>query len=151
MPSEYKIFRGPSPSTMNLYATVSGSVTSYNDLNVFDVYYYKVIIERNCGTMMLSGSNIQNNMNVLINNISAYDIIVVSPNPFSESTTIKFYNPDSKTFLLKLTDTKGRVVRKTENVSGNEIIIEKKDMKPGVYFIELKGEDRTFRSKLMIE
>jgi len=151
VPSEYKIFRGPSPSTMNLYATVSGSVTSYNDLNVFDVYYYKVIIERNCGTMMLSGSNIQNNMNVLINNISAYDIIVVSPNPFSESTTIKFYNPDSKTFLLKLTDTKGRVVRKTENVTGNEIIIERKDLEAGVYFMELKGENRTYRGKLMIE
>jgi len=84
---------------------------------------------------------------------NGYNIEALSiyPNPFKESTTINFYNPDKIHYLMTLTDSKGRVVKKTENVTGNEIIIESKDLKAGVYFVELKGEDRTFRGKLMIE
>ncbi len=73
------------------------------------------------------------------------------PNPFSETTTIKFYNPDNRTFRLTLKDSEGRVVRKAENVVGNEIIIERKDLKAGMYFIELTGESRTFRGKIVVE
>ena len=79
------------------------------------------------------------------------EALSISPNPFKESTTIEFYNPDNKQFVMTLTDLKGRVVRMTENVNGNEIIIVKKDLMSGVYFMELKGEERTYRGKLIIE
>jgi hypothetical protein len=41
-PSHYEIYRGSSPDMMFLLDTISGSFTSYNDLNVYAYYYYSV-------------------------------------------------------------------------------------------------------------
>ncbi len=41
-PSRYDIYRGTSPDQIYLYDNVSGSFTTYNDINVYDVYYYLV-------------------------------------------------------------------------------------------------------------
>lgn len=41
-PSKYGIYRGSAPDNMVLYDTITGSFTSYNDCNVFSVYYYAV-------------------------------------------------------------------------------------------------------------
>ena len=42
--SQYEIYRGTSPDDahMHLYDTISGSLTSYTDANVYDTYYYSV-------------------------------------------------------------------------------------------------------------
>ena len=84
------------------------------------------------------------------NKIQNYSVLSPSPNPFSETTTIKFYNPDNKTFRLTIKDSEGRVVRKAENIRGNEIIVERKDLSPGMYFVELAG-DRVFWGKMIVE
>lgn len=86
-----------------------------------------------------------------INCLNSKSDLTVFPNPFNETTIIEFYNPDNKTFHLTIKDSEGRVVRKAENVTGNEIVIERKDLKAGMYFIELKGESRTFRGKIVVE
>jgi len=154
---KYYIFKGSNPSQLQLYDSLSASFTTYNDMNVFDTYYYSVGIYKPAGCSPTT----KNNTNWSFSNIVTFntgiediDLKIVlsnSPNPFKESTTIKFYNSDNKTFVMTLTDTKGRVVRKVKNVTGSEIIIERKDLKAGVYFMELKGDSRTYRGKIMIE
>lgn len=41
-PSQYKIYRGTTSTNMQWHYTISGSFTSYNDVNVTDDYYYSV-------------------------------------------------------------------------------------------------------------
>ena len=41
-PSQYEIYRGTTPDNMSLYDTINGSFSSYNDLDLFDHYYYFV-------------------------------------------------------------------------------------------------------------
>lgn len=158
VPFRYYIYRGTSPINMTLHDSVSGSFNSYNDNNVYTVYYYMIGVKKsppcNVTDSEMSFSNKKDNSNFIGDvEYNGYNLEALSiyPNPFKESTTIKFYNPDNKTFLLTLTDSKGRVIRKTENVTGKEIIIERKDLKVGMYFMELKGENKTYRGKIMIE
>lgn len=75
----------------------------------------------------------------------------IYPNPFNESTTIKFYNPENSEFRMSLRNINGCTVRQSDNITGNEIKIERKGLKSGVYFVELKGEGRTYRGKVVVE
>ena len=45
----------------------------------------------------------------------------------------------------------GKVVFEESNISGSSFQINRNNLNSGIYFIELKGESRTFRGKLMIE
>ncbi len=158
VPFRYYIYRGTLPTNMALYDSVSGSFNSYNDNNVFTVYYYMIGVKKsppcNINGSEMSFSNRKDNstlVGIVEHNGFNSEALSIHPNPFKESTTIKFYNPDNNTFLLTLTDSKGRIVRIVNNVSGDEIIIERKDLKTGIYLMELKGESMTFRGKIMIE
>ncbi|MBU0489248.1 MAG: T9SS type A sorting domain-containing protein, partial [Bacteroidetes bacterium] len=62
-----------------------------------------------------------------------------------------FYNPESKSFQLSLTDASGRLVRSAVNITGNELTINRKDLSAGVYLMELKSESRVFRGKIIVE
>ncbi len=158
-PSMYYIYRGTSPSNMQLLASVPGSVTSYNDINVFNVYYYMVGVEKASGcnttkTPTYSFSNKKDNGGLVYiseqNNINS-NILTIYPNPFKESATIKFNNSANSKFLMILTDASGRIVRKEEQVSGSEIQIEQNGLKTGVYFVQLTNESNSYRGIIMIE
>lgn len=79
------------------------------------------------------------------------DHISIFPNPFNESTTVKFFNPDNKEFILTITDIRGSVLRKEAGIRSNEILIERNDLKEGMYFIELMSENRIYTGKIIIE
>ena len=158
VPPLYYIYRGTSPTNMQILDSIPGSQTSYNDNNVFTVYYYIIGVKKDPPCDIYgSGESFSNKkdnstlVGIVQHNGNNTEAFIIYPNPFKESTTIKFYNPDKKTFLMTLTDSKGRVVIKVKNVTSTEIIIERKDLKIGVYFMELKGESRTYRGKIMIE
>ncbi|MBU1719886.1 MAG: immunoglobulin domain-containing protein [Bacteroidetes bacterium] len=157
-PPKYYIYRGTQPDNMSLLDSISSSFTSYNDNNVFEVYYYMVGVQKDppCGiySSRISYSNKKDNSTLIglveyngFNN----EALSIFPNPFKESTTVKFYNPDNNLFQLTLTDASGRMVRKVETVSGNEFTIDRKELGAGVYLMELSGESRSFRGKIVVE
>jgi hypothetical protein len=159
VPFRYYIYRGTSPATMALYDSVSGSLNSYNDNNIFTVYYYMIGVKKSppCNTAKsetISFSNKKDNSSLIGAvefNGSDPKSLNIYPNPISESTSVKFFNPANDVFRMKITDPKGRVIKQSENITGSEIKIEKKDLKSGVYFVEIKGEDRTYRGKVVVE
>ncbi|MBU0488782.1 MAG: T9SS type A sorting domain-containing protein, partial [Bacteroidetes bacterium] len=159
-PFRYYIYRGTDPTNMSLLDSVSGSFNSYNDVSVFDVYYYIVAVKKPNGCNVsksgdfLAFSNKKDNSTLIglveyngFNN----EALSIFPNPFKESTTVKFYNPDNKSYQLTLTDASGRMVRKVETVSGTEFTIDRKDLSAGVYLMEITGESRIFRGKIVVE
>jgi len=65
--------------------------------------------------------------------------IKVFPNPFRESTTIKFnYKSGNYTFLLYTTT--GQLIRKIKDINSNQIRIEKNDLAQGLYFFQLQND-----------
>ena len=97
-------------------------------------------------------SDASNTVEVLISGIIDNEShkIKIYPNPLTNIATLEFPNPENKIFTLILTDINGKRIRFVENITDGKITIEKRNLRRGIYFIELKG-NKTFRSKLLVE
>jgi hypothetical protein len=159
IPAKYYIYRGSQPDNMQLLDSVTGSFTSYNDANVFDVYYYIVAVQKDppCNVFGSgkSFSNIKDNITLVgINAGAIYGTINVSPNPFSDRTTLTIGNSNLRitNYELRITDVMGKVVRSYNSnaLQNHQIVIERGDLKAGIYFVEMRGE-KVYRGKLIVE
>jgi hypothetical protein len=65
----------------------------------------------------------------------------ISPNPFTESTTLQFANPRGLRHNLTVTNMTGQVVRKVTEIVGDHILLERGELPPGLYFYVLKSAD----------
>lgn len=149
-PIFYKIYRGYSPNSMSLYATVGGMTTTYTDLEALDVYYYKIIVGGICD-LSNTYSNTQTNLPFIgIKEINLNNMIFNYPNPMSTSTTITISNTKITNGELNIIDITGKIVRSIHNISGNKIEIERKELLAGIYFIELRDK-KVYRGKLIVE
>ena len=77
--------------------------------------------------------------------------MTVFPNPFSQVAKVVFDNPQNESYSFRLMDLSGKVQQQIENITGNEILIERNALPAGLYYLELHGSSNTFRSKIMIE
>jgi len=165
IPSSYYIYRGTTPSQMSLLATVNGSTLSYNDINVFDVYYYMIGVKKANGCEIngvldtISYSNKKSNVALvnIQNNSFQSGSMLIYPNPMSQTATLVIPNFKGQSFDLKIYDITGKVVPNeitTSIESSNEfetkINILQNNLKAGIYFIEIKS-DRVYRSKFIVE
>jgi hypothetical protein len=53
-------------------------------------------------------------------------------------------------FTLYISDLSGKICRIVDNIKTSEFILDKGDLQPGIYFIELKGPT-VYRGKIVIE
>jgi hypothetical protein len=179
VPARYYIFRGSNPNLMTLLDSVSGSFTSYNDVNVFVVYHYLIGVKKldDCGlaksSQTMSYSNKKDNTDFIgiEDNLYSAGIINISPNPMSTSATLTIPNwhiaNSQRTMAngqLQIMDLTGKLVRtiplsphglspdkpSPDKPSHAHLTIERGNLKPGVYFVELKA-DRIYRGKLVVE
>lgn len=79
-----------------------------------------------------------------------YDSFYVFPNPFTESTTLFFRNPEKYKYELYIMDISGKVCRIENDITTSEYLLVKGDLKQGFYFIELRGPN-IYRGKVIIE
>lgn len=160
-PDDYYIFRGTTPANMTILDTVPGTVTSYTDQNVFSPYYYSVRVQKTCSVNMMAGSNVVFNDVVGNNILVTSGIINISPNPMNSLATLNIPNLNLSSGYLTIFDLTGKLIRTEplspsrhpELVSGfthAQFTIERGDLKPGIYFVELKA-DRVYRGKLVVE
>ena len=77
--------------------------------------------------------------------------MLIFPNPFTNATTVVFDNEEQAPYELVLYDVLGNQVRVMEGITTNEVLIEKGNLTPGVYFITLQGNGKALRGKLMVE
>ena len=66
--------------------------------------------------------------------------ISVSPNPFTNSTTLKFQNPNNKSHTLTLYNIQGRLIRSIPDITSGEVVIVRGELPSGLYFFELRSE-----------
>ncbi|MBU1721070.1 MAG: T9SS type A sorting domain-containing protein, partial [Bacteroidetes bacterium] len=156
VPSKYFIYRGSQPDEMALLDSVSGSFTSYNDVNIFDIYYYMIGVEKpnpcNANPLYPAEKSYSNNKrnfpegysdNIFVKNISIY------PNPFTSQTTISFGKPITD-YRILITDPTGKVVFEDKNASGNKYVLQRGDLESGMYLLEITNEELRITRKLVI-
>ena len=77
-------------------------------------------------------------------------MINVFPNPFNQSTTIRFPNPSGEAYRMVLTDLSGKVCRIVNDITNSDYVLKRGELKEGMYFIELIGS-QTFRCKIIMD
>jgi hypothetical protein len=84
-------------------------------------------------------------------NLPEQDMITgISPNPFSDKTTISFNNPSGESYTLKLYDVHGALLRTISKIKSNSLIVEKGNLKSGMYIFKLEGEKGKINSGKLI-
>ncbi len=73
-----------------------------------------------------------------------------SPNPFSQSTLVKFENANNDVFSITLSSVTGANVYNVEGIQGNSYLLDKADLKSGLYFATLKNQKGEFVTKKLV-
>lgn len=74
--------------------------------------------------------------------------INIYPNPFSSQTAVTFTQQQKNT-TIKIIDVLGKEL-KSINFTGKQSIIEKGEMRPGIYFLEIYDENKNLANKKII-
>jgi len=78
--------------------------------------------------------------------------LTIYPNPFQNSTTLKFDNPNKLKYSLTLYNIYGQIVRVINNLTADKIEFERLNLINGIYFIKLESENKALLTgKLIIE
>jgi len=137
---------------------------NHNLIYYFNKYYHvNMGINKICARLSLNGdTKISNNESckyvtgVVATKIAVKDEFVVyqnMPNPFSNSTNIRFNSPNSQKIVLKIFDVFGKLLfsRDINAVKGkNNYYLSLNDFSSGVYIYELRGDDKVVRMKMII-
>ncbi|MFT5749566.1 MAG: hypothetical protein ACI93S_000827, partial [Ancylomarina sp.] len=74
----------------------------------------------------------------------------IYPNPLVVDSRVEFPNKNNSPYRLVVIDASGRVVRIIENITNNNITINREQLKPGIHIINLEGE-KIYRGKLLVK
>jgi len=76
--------------------------------------------------------------------------LLIYPNPMMDKTNVKFPNQTNQKYRLVVVDASGRVVRIIENITNDNVIINRDQLKPGIHIINLSGE-KIYKGKLLVK
>lgn len=107
---------------------------------------YTVIVTDSTGCSATSAPFVFNNIG--INESIINSICTINPNPFNYQTTVTF-NKEVKNITLKIFDMLGKEVRSVD-FSGTQLLINKGELKEGIYFIQIVTENKTILNKKII-
>jgi uncharacterized protein (TIGR02145 family) len=155
----YNIWRGSDINNMSIIATVSGEIEAYADTPPLPgtyIYQLEAVSPYSCNPDTL-GTVYTSSLSYLpvgshdgIYNLTRINTLSIFPNPFNESTTLNFNNPEGYNYKLYLKDLSGKVYRIVDGITTSEFVLEKGDLMEGFYFVELRGPD-IYRGKIIIE
>jgi hypothetical protein len=76
----------------------------------------------------------------------------VFPNPFSDYTTMRVVNRFNTSISATITDVTGKTVRNLGNITANQIVINRNDLSPGLYFVQVMDSQRVLnRQRLIVQ
>jgi hypothetical protein len=76
-------------------------------------------------------------------------LLEVYPNPFSEALTIMIPKASSNN-SLSIYDLLGKRIKNIKNIITEIVYVDDWNVQPGIYFIEFKTEDQTYKRKVML-
>ena len=138
-------------------STIPGGNNSYTDINYasYPNARYRVDVTWNIScnptrTVTTTHSNVIHlGTSVSVSEVEQNNAVSISPNPFTNSTTITFAN-EQKNIIIKITDVLGKEIKLT-NFSGKQYILEKRELNAGIYFISVNSEQGIVNRKIIIQ
>ncbi|MBL4560621.1 MAG: T9SS type A sorting domain-containing protein, partial [Labilibaculum sp.] len=130
--------------------TTQNPTVSYNEAGTYDV------------ALTVRGGNGTTNTSIKENYITVeiatainelgeeVEKLIIYPNPMVYKSNVVFPNKTNQKYRLVVVDASGRVVRIIENITGNNVIINREQLKPGVHIINLAGE-KIYKGKLLVK
>jgi len=76
--------------------------------------------------------------------------LIIYPNPMVDKAHVAFPNQNNTKYRLIVVDASGRVVRIIDNITGNNVIINREQLKPGLHIINVSGE-QIYKGKLLVK
>ena len=160
-PLRYYIYRKTLPDNPNyqLIDSIPGSLNNYTDLNVPVGYNYYIVAFDNdieCSQNKAKANNKVFSNPYEYNTVSTQDQTVVFvplkvyPNPFSDKTTIEFYNPNNELFSVKLLNLSGKIVY-SSSVSKNKFEILRNQLTSGTYELVVSNGNVVYIKKIIIK
>jgi hypothetical protein len=82
-----------------------------------------------------------------INELNDPNSTAVYPNPAGSETQVRFDNSSNDIYSLNIFDYQGRLVRTINDINGNTVKIDRKDLNQGMYFFRLESGQKTLTGK----
>ncbi len=99
------------------------------------------------------GDTVKLNINVgksSIPNFNNNNDVMIFPNPFHNFTTI--YLPINKKYYnIDVVDIQGRIVKSFHNITQNKVILNNKNLLPGLYYIRVVSNNKIYLKKILLE
>ncbi|UPT65491.1 MAG: T9SS type A sorting domain-containing protein [Sphingobacteriales bacterium JAD_PAG50586_3] len=74
----------------------------------------------------------------------------ISPNPMKNEAIVRFDNPRNEEFILQVFDLSGKLIMAKAGITGTQVTVERGDMAPGMYIIELRSGSQRTTAKLVV-
>jgi len=155
----YYIYRGTSPSNLEVLNLVASSNNSYSDLNppTSGTLYYQIeIINPNpcnpsarMGSYSASRSNIANTSSTGTEETESIKLLKMYPNPFGTAITIEMPNLADGPFEIIITDVAGRKSLNQRGINTATFVVNRNTCTQGLYYIELRGTKNIYRGKII--
>ena len=106
------------------------------------------------GTVSTTRPVIQITFNItngLIATNSNNNLALIYPNPFSDRATVCFSDADHLPFNIEIFDALGKIVREEKQITGNDFVIEKGQLQPGVYTLRIYNEKQSIIKQVIVK
>ncbi len=162
----YYIYRGTSPTNIQVYDSLSASNISWTDTDTSETYYYRIAIKKNdacdptailkasAGPFSQSISNMEDNRlkEVMIDkNLSARINLNIYPNPFRKQTTIAFTIQRTSRISIEVYNVVGEkletIVDKVQETGDYRYQYE--PGMPGVYYLQFTIDGNMVTKKII--
>ena len=145
----YFLFKTDKNSPKQLIAFKRFPSGRFGSTYLVNMYSYNNIEE--CGTYRLAFTPTNNppKTNSSIYNISNNNEIVLFPNPAKDEVTIKF-NTKNLDNTITFVDIQGKVIVELVNQNSQEVKIDTREFKQGIYFVKVKNSVSFTIYKLII-
>lgn len=151
----YNIYRGTTPTQMQLIGTISGANTQYTDLNPPSGYVYyqvEVVAPYSCNPSMKNGfqssrSNIASNATISIEDFINNKSFNVYPNPSNSVINIDYTVDDQSSKSYSIFNVYGELVNNGNGLRNIDI----SNLSNGVYFIQIDENGKMLRAKFVVQ
>ena len=149
--SQYEIYRGSSPRYMLKLADVSSGNSSYTDLTPPPgLLFYKVVIVNPDPCTPTGKTNAFGESESNLVEFAATDNLIIYPNPFKENTRVVFKNPDLEEYRYRIFDATGTLVRLGAPFSDTYVDINRENLAPGLYMLEVYNSEKSLKDNFII-
>ena len=149
--SQYEIYRGSSPRAMLKLADVSSANFTYTDLAPPPgLLFYKVVIVNPDPCTPTGKTNAFGESESNLVEYAATDNLIIYPNPFKENTRVVFKNPDLEEYRYRIFDATGTLVRLGAPFNDTYVDINRENLAPGLYMIEVYNDEKSLKDNFII-